>query len=74
MSIARPTVISFIVKIWIDEDDDQDRTLTWHGSVIEVPEGEKRYVRELGEVTAFVAARLERLGVRVSRGGTEKGL
>lgn len=73
MSIVRPTVISFIVKIWIDEGDDPDRLLTWHGSVTEVPDGDKRYVRELGDLTALIAARLARLGVRVSRDRPTEG-
>jgi hypothetical protein len=68
MSSLRPTVVSFIVKIWIDESDDPDPAATWHGTVSEVTDGEKRYIKDLAEIVAFIGARLARLGVRVSRG------
>ena len=68
MSTLRPIVISYIVKIWIDESDDQDPAPAWHGWVVEVADGEKRYVKDLSEIVAIIAARLSQLGVRVSRG------
>jgi hypothetical protein len=73
MSIPRPTVMSFIVKIWIDEGDDPDAMPAWHGMVAEVADPERRYVKDLSEISAFIGARLARLGVRVSRDPSTEG-
>ncbi len=63
--LVSPRIISFIVKIWIDEGDDQPESPTWHGLVTQVPGGERRYVKQLSEIDDFVGSHLAKLGVRL---------
>ncbi len=60
-----PRILSFIVKIWIDEDDEEAAPATWHGLVTEVPGGARRYVKQLSEITDFVGSRLVELRVEL---------
>ena len=39
---------SFIVKIWIEEGEP-----SWRGSITHIATGEKRYVKELDEITRY---------------------
>ncbi len=60
-----PRILSFIVKIWIDEDQEEAAPATWHGLVTEVPEGAKRYVKHLSEIGDFIGSRLAELRVNL---------
>jgi hypothetical protein len=55
---------SFIVKIWLEETAEEAGEATWRGHITHVPNGERRYVQDLDEITAFIAPYLERMGVK----------
>ena len=58
------TTQSFIVRVWLEGSvTDVDR-VTWRGQITHVPSGERRYLKELGEITAFIARYLEEMGLR----------
>ena len=57
-----PRVISFIVKVWID-DDSAPSASTWHGLVTTVPQGRQHYVRRVSEIAAFLKLSLSEAGV-----------
>lgn len=57
---------SFIVKIWLEETAEETGQATWRGHITHVPSGERRYVQDLDEITAFIAPYLEQMGVRVN--------
>jgi hypothetical protein len=61
---AEFNVHSFIVKVWLEEDANNDRGPTWHGHITHVPGGERRYLRKLGEIAAFVEPYLKAMGIR----------
>jgi hypothetical protein len=54
---------SFIVKIRPEGTDEAGRA-TWHGYITHVPSGERRYLRDPGEVIAFMRPYLEEMGVK----------
>jgi len=54
-------VHSFIVKVWLEETNQRGRAL-WRGHITHVPGGERRYVRELSQITAFIAPYLHTMG------------
>jgi hypothetical protein len=54
---------SFIVKIWIEHTATDDEKTTWRGHITHVPGAERRYVRKLSEITAFIASYLQAMGV-----------
>jgi hypothetical protein len=49
---------SFVIKVWIHELDEGCR-MKWHGRITHVPSGENRYVRDLAEITSFIAPYLK---------------
>jgi hypothetical protein len=55
---------SFIVKVWLEEREDQRERQTWRGRITHVPDGERRYLQDLREIARFIAPYLERMGVR----------
>jgi hypothetical protein len=55
---------SFIVKIWLEETTEEAGQATWRGHITHVPSGERRYVQDLGDIAAFIAPYLERMGVK----------
>ncbi len=54
-------VHSFIVKVWIEEED---RRSTWYGHITKVPGGEQRYLRSLREIEDFIRPYLKAAGIR----------
>ncbi len=60
-----PNTHSFIVKIWLEETVEEDGVARWRGHITHVPGGERRYVEDLCDVTAFLASYLESMKVRL---------
>jgi hypothetical protein len=56
---------SFIVKVWLEDTADETGQATWRGHITHVPSGERRYLKDLREMTAFVGTYLEDLGVEL---------
>lgn len=56
---------SFVVKIWLEETAEETGLARWRGHVTHVPSGEGRYVKDLSEVTAFLASYLKSMKVRL---------
>ena len=54
---------SFIVKIWRESLVQEGRRVTWRGHITHVPSGERRYLRDLNDLVAFIVPYLERMGV-----------
>ena len=58
---------SFIVKVWLEETVEEAGQAMWRGHVTHVPSGERRYIKDLNEIRAFIAPYLERMGVRFQK-------
>ena len=56
---------SFIVKIWLEEPAEGNRRGMWRGHITHVPSGERRCLKNLDDITAFIAPYLERMGVKL---------
>ncbi|MCI0770827.1 MAG: hypothetical protein J4N94_03025 [Chloroflexi bacterium] len=56
---------SFIVKVWLEDDDEQHDRPTWRGHVTHVPSNQRRYVDDLNGISTFISTYLERMGVGV---------
>lgn len=65
MSLSEPAVHSFIIKLWFEEVPEEAKRPTWHGYITHVPTGERRYLKDLEEITAFITSYLKAAGVRV---------
>ena len=58
---------SFIVKIWLEETLEEDGRATWRGHITHVPGGERRYLKQLSDIVAFILPYLDKMGVRRDR-------
>jgi len=59
MDLFESKTHSFIIKIWL-EDDDRDK---WRGHITHVPSGVRRYLEDVSEITNFIMPYLEQMGV-----------
>ena len=67
MDLIDPNAHSFIIKIWVEGLTEGHDHPTWHGHITHVPGGERRYLKDLDEITPFVSPYLESLGVKPDR-------
>jgi hypothetical protein len=64
---------SFIVKVWLEETARETRRARWSGHITHVPDGERRYLKDLDGVTDFIARYLEEMGVRIALRSRPRG-
>ncbi len=57
---------SFIVKIWLEEPAVDNHRATWRGHITHVPSGERRYLKSLWQIVAFIAPYLIAMGVKLN--------
>ena len=53
----------FVVKIWLEETDQEASSPTWRGHITHVPSGKRYHFRHLGEIALLIAPYLEEMGV-----------
>jgi hypothetical protein len=53
----------FVIRIWLEEGAGGAYQATWRGHITHVPSGERRYLHDLDDVTAFIAPYLESMDV-----------
>ena len=66
MDLPEATTQSFIVKIWLEETAEETGRARWRGHITHVPSGERRHLKDLGDITAFIVPYLERMGVKLT--------
>lgn len=49
---------SFIVKIWLEETAAEAGQAKWRGHITHVPDGVRRYVESLDEISNFISVYL----------------
>jgi hypothetical protein len=64
MDSYETTTHPFIIKIWLEETAEEAGQAVWRGHVTHVPSGERRYIKNLDEIRAFIAPYLEDMGVK----------
>jgi hypothetical protein len=55
---------SFIIKIWLEETLEESGRATWRGHITHVPGGERRYLKQLDDIIAFIAPFLYKIGIK----------
>ena len=66
MDIPESKVHSFVIKLWIDRADETGQ-VAWHGYIIHVPDGKRRYLKKLGDILSFIEPYVGEMGVSVKR-------
>lgn len=56
---------SFVVKVWREGAEDDHEEGQWRGHITHVPSGERRYLKGLGGIAAFILPYLASMGVRL---------
>ncbi len=64
MGLLETNTHSFIIRIWLEETDEEAGRVTWRGHITHVPSGERRYLKDLDDILAFIAPRLKEMGVK----------
>ena len=55
---------SFILKVWREGAAEGSRCATWRGHITHVPSGERRYLKDVDDITLFVASYLEEMDAK----------
>lgn len=66
MNLPESRVDSFIVKLWAESDAASARA-EWHGYITHVPDGTRRYLKDLDEIKIFIEPYLTEMGVEVGK-------
>lgn len=67
MSLLEDHTHSFIVKVWLEETAAEAGRATWRGHITHVPSGERRYLKDLDDITSFIVPYLESMGVEFGK-------
>jgi len=59
MDLAESTLHSFIVKLWLDDQDGKKGREVWRGQVTHVPSGAHRYLKRLSDIDEFIREYLD---------------
>jgi hypothetical protein len=62
------TAHSFVLRIWLEETEQEAGSAIWRGQISHVPGGERRYLDNLDGIVAFIIPYLEKMGVRIAPG------
>ncbi len=57
-SFDLPEVYSFIVRVWVDERNDENLRTRWHGQITDVSNGDRHYFKSLKEIQEYIESRL----------------
>ena len=53
---------SFVIRFWLEAIDEQSEQGLWRGHITHVASGERRYLKDAGSISAFIAPYLKELG------------
>ncbi|HZD11180.1 MAG TPA: hypothetical protein VE553_07545 [Candidatus Binatia bacterium] len=56
---------SFVVKIWLEEAEDEAHRAVWRGHITHVRSGKRVYFQDLGAMISFLVPYLGEMGVRM---------
>ena len=59
MDVAESTLHSFIVKLWLEDQDGKKGRRVWRGYVTHVPSGAQRYLTCLNDIEEFIKEYLD---------------
>ncbi len=54
----------FMVRIWLERREIEGASTEWRGVIEHVTSGERQYLKDMDDITAFIAPYLEQMGVR----------
>jgi hypothetical protein len=65
MDSLEATSHPFIIRIWLEETAEEAGQAVWRGHITHVPTGERRYLHNLADISAFIMPYLQNMGVKL---------
>ena len=65
MDSLEPDAQSFIIKVWVEDSNGEAGHSVWRGHITHVSSHERHYLKDLGEISDFIAPHLEEMGVKL---------
>ena len=65
MDSLEPDAQSFIVKVWVEDSNGEAGHSMWRGYITHVSSGKRHYIKNLDEISDFIAPHLEEMGVKL---------
>lgn len=65
MHLYEHNTCSFVVKVWVEPNDDPAGTAVWRGHITHVFSGERRYFADLAALSDFMRPYLRLMGVTI---------
>jgi hypothetical protein len=62
MPLFEDTTQVFIVRIWLERREVKDAPVEWRGMIEHLPSGQRRYLKDLAGIVAFMKPYLEEMG------------
>jgi len=59
MQLFEDNTCVFIIRIWFEPRSIEGAAELWRGTIIHIPTGKRRYVKDLGDITTFMRPYLE---------------
>ena len=56
---SEASILSFIVRVWMEESVSEAREAIWRGHITPVPNGKRHYFFDINEIPAFIRAHLK---------------
>lgn len=63
LNMFEATTHSFVIKIWLEETWEESDRAVWRGRITHVASGERKFIKDLPEILAFIWPYLDELGV-----------
>lgn len=64
MDLLEANTQPFVVKVWLEETVEEAGRAAWRGHITHVPSGERRYLKHLDDIVAFIVPYLAEMGVK----------
>lgn len=55
------SILSFIVRVWMEEPVSEAHKTIWRGHITPIPGGKRHYFLDINEIPAFILAHLKAL-------------
>jgi hypothetical protein len=65
MNESADHIHSFIIRIWLEETVEELGQAQWRGHITHIPDGNRRYIQDLFEITAYLIPYLRQMGVKI---------
>jgi len=59
--LPETAVQTFIIKIWVEESASESSDAVWRGHITKVMGGQRRYVKNLDEITSYFRAYIAKI-------------